>query len=32
MEYGFIKVVQQKSPSDQGIDYMLKSQPGDVPK
>ena len=32
MEYGFIKVVQQKTPSDQGIDYTLKSQPGDVPK
>jgi cytochrome c556 len=32
MEYGFIKVVQQKAPSDQGIDYTLKSQPGDVPK
>ncbi len=32
MGYGFIKVVQQKSPSDQGIEYKLKSEPGDVPK
>jgi cytochrome c len=32
MGYGFIKVVRQKTPSDQGIDYTVKSQPGDVPK
>lgn len=32
MGYGFIKVVKQKAPSDIGIDYKVKSQPGDVPK
>jgi hypothetical protein len=32
MGYAFIKVVKQKSPSDDGIDYTLKSEPGDVPK
>ncbi|MEO8304762.1 MAG: hypothetical protein ABI724_11635 [Betaproteobacteria bacterium] len=32
MGYGFIKVVKQSSPSDQGIDYKIKSEPGDVPK
>jgi len=32
MEYGFIQVVKQDTPSDQGIDYTLKSEPGDVPK
>jgi hypothetical protein len=32
MGYGFIKVVKQAAPSDQGIDYKVKSQPGDVPK
>src|SRR3984893_3284963 len=32
MGYGFIKVVKQKSPSDQGINYSIKSEPGDVPK
>jgi len=32
MEYGFIQVVKQSVPSDQGIDYTLKSEPGDVPK
>lgn len=32
MGYGFIKVVKQKAPSDVGIDYRVKSQPGDVPK
>ena len=32
MGYGFIKVVKQASPSDVGIDYKVKSQPGDVPK
>ena len=32
MEYGFIQVVKQTAPSDQGINYTLKSEPGDVPK
>ena len=32
MGYGFIKVVKQKVPSDVGIDYTVKSEPGDVPK
>jgi len=32
MDYGFIQVVKQAAPSDQGIDYKLKSEPGDVPK
>ena len=32
MEYGFIKVVKQANPSDNGIDYTKKSEPGDVPK
>jgi cytochrome c556 len=32
MEYGFIQVVKQTAPSDQGIDYTVKSEPGDVPK
>jgi hypothetical protein len=32
MEYGFIKVVKQAGPSDNGIDYTRKSEPGDVPK
>jgi len=32
MGYGFIKVVKQKAPSDLGIDYTVKSEPGDVPK
>lgn len=32
MGYGFIKVVKQKAASDVGIDYTVKSQPGDVPK
>jgi len=32
MGYGFIKVVKQKAASDIGIDYSIKSQPGDVPK
>jgi hypothetical protein len=32
MGYGFIKVVKQSAPSDQGIDYKVKSEPGDVPK
>ena len=32
MDYGFIQVVKQTAPSDQGINYKLKSEPGDVPK
>jgi len=32
MGYGFIKVVKQKAASDIGIDYKVKSEPGDVPK
>jgi len=32
MGYGFIQVVRQSAPSDQGIDYKVKSEPGDVPK
>jgi hypothetical protein len=32
MGYLFIKVVKQAAPSDQGIDYKVKSEPGDVPK
>ena len=32
MGYGFIKVVKQTAPSDQGINYTVKSEPGDVPK
>ena len=32
MEYGFIKVVKMKAPADTGIDYTVKSEPGDVPK
>jgi hypothetical protein len=32
MDYGFIRVVKQATPSDTGIDYTKKSEPGDVPK
>ena len=32
MGYGFIKVVKMKVPADVGIDYKVKSEPGDVPK
>lgn len=32
MGYGFIKVVKMKAPADNGINYNVKSQPGDVPK
>ena len=32
MGYGFIKVVKLKTPADNGINYSIKSQPGDVPK
>ncbi len=32
MGYGFIKVVKMKVPADVGLNYTVKSQPGDVPK
>ncbi len=32
MGYGFIKVVKLSTPADSGINYTLKSEPGDVPK
>ena len=32
MGYGFIKVVKLSAPADNGINYKLNSQPGDVPK
>ena len=32
MGYGFIKVTKQAAASDQGINYRVKSEPGDVPK
>ena len=32
MGYAFIKVVKQKAPSDQGIDYKVSSKAEDVPK
>jgi hypothetical protein len=32
MGYGFIKVVKLNAPADNGIDYTMKSEPGDVPK
>jgi hypothetical protein len=32
MDYQFIRVVKQHGPSDIGIDYSVKSDPGDVPK
>jgi hypothetical protein len=32
MGYGFIKVVKLKAPADNGINYKVKSEPGDVPK
>ena len=31
MGYGFVKVVKLSSPADNGIDYKVKSNPGDVP-
>ena len=31
MGYGFIKVVKLSAPADNGIDYKIKSNPGDVP-
>lgn len=32
MGYGFIKLVKLNSPADSGINYTIKSEPGDVPK
>jgi hypothetical protein len=32
MGYGFIQVVKLAAPADNGIDYKVKSEPGDVPK
>jgi len=32
MGYGFIKVVKLNAPADTGINYKVKSEPGDVPK
>jgi hypothetical protein len=32
MGYSFIKVVKLKAPADSGLNYTVKSQPGDVPK
>ena len=32
MGYGFIKVAKLSVPADNGIDYTVKSEPGDVPK
>jgi hypothetical protein len=32
MGYGFIKVAKLTAPADPGINYTLKSEPGDVPK
>ena len=32
MGYGFIKVVKQQAPSDQGIQYKMSSKASDVPK
>jgi len=32
MGYGFIKLVKLDSPADPGINYTIKSEPGDVPK
>lgn len=31
MGYGFVKVVKLPSPADNGLDYKVKSNPGDVP-
>ena len=31
MGYGFIKVVKLSAPADNGVDYKIKSNPGDVP-
>ena len=32
MGYGFIKIVKLTAPADSGINYAIKSEPGDVPK
>ena len=32
MGYGFIKVVKLSAPADNGVNYTVKSEPGDVPK
>jgi hypothetical protein len=32
MGYGFIQVMKLKAPADIGINYTVKSEPGDVPK
>jgi hypothetical protein len=32
MGYGFIKLVKLAAPADSGINYTMKSEPGDVPK
>src|SRR5947207_5340716 len=32
MGYGFIKLVKLGAPADSGINYTIKSEPGDVPK
>lgn len=32
MGYGFVQVVKMSVPPDNGIDYKVKSEPGDVPK
>jgi hypothetical protein len=32
MGYAFIKVMKQKAPSDQGVDYKVPSKAEDVPK
>jgi hypothetical protein len=32
MGYGFIQVVKLSAPADNGVDYKVKSEPGDVPK
>jgi hypothetical protein len=32
MGYGFIKLVKLTAPADPGINYTVKSEPGDVPK
>ena len=32
MGYGFIKVVKLNAPADTGVNYKVKSEPGDVPK
>jgi hypothetical protein len=31
MGYGFIKVIKLSAPADNGMDYTIKSEPGDVP-